>query len=121
MGSLEMLVLICFCAGAATETKGAKNLARRTEGADVEGDAHAALHALADACAKGLKSHASNQKKDVYRFLSVPRGDADNDNNVSFYSQSGFSECIRAVEELSGQIDSTTLQVCSVCVCWTVF
>lgn len=44
------------------------------------------------------------------RPLQVPRGDADNDNNVSFYSQSGFSECVRAVEELSDQIDSTTLQ-----------
>ncbi len=75
-----------------TDTKSSKNLARRTDGADFEGDSHKALHALADACRK------------------LPRGDADNDNNVSFYSQSGFSECVRAVEELADQIDSTTLQ-----------
>lgn len=76
-----------------TGAKSSKNLARRTEGVDYEGDSRNSMHALANACRK------------------VPRGgEGDNDNNVSFYSQSSFSECVRAVEELGDAIDSATLQ-----------
>jgi hypothetical protein len=76
-----------------TGAKSSKNLARRTEGIDFEGNAQASLRELAAACRKKARG-----------------GEHDNDNNVSFYSQSGFSECVRAVEELEEQVDSVTLQ-----------
>ncbi len=70
--------------------KTSKNLAKRTEGADYEGDSRQAIRKLASACA------------------AVPV--KDDDTNVSFYSQSGFSECIRTCQDLADQADSLTLQ-----------
>ena len=70
--------------------KTSKNLAKRTEGADYEGDSRQAIRKLATACA------------------AVPL--ADDDTNVSFYSQSGFSECVRSCQDLADQADSLTLQ-----------
>jgi hypothetical protein len=70
--------------------KTSKNLAKRTEGADYEGDSREGIRKLAAACA------------------AVPV--KEDDTNVSFYSQSGFSECVRTCQDLADQADSLTLQ-----------
>ncbi len=77
--------------------KTSKNLARRTEGADYEGDSQKAITALAEACKQVSAAE-------------------DDDTNVSFYSQSGFAECIRTCEELADHADSMTLQDWMQCV-----
>ena len=77
--------------GVSADTKGGKNLARRVDGSDYEKDSRNAITSL---------NNALQSAKDL------PGDDQD---LVSFYSQSSFPECIRTVEELAIQVDNIGL------------
>ena len=74
------------------DTKSSRSLAKRTEGSDFEGDARAAVPKLAAA----------------YGALKLEAVDDDFD-NVSFYSQSNFAECLMTSEDLMGVAADLTM------------